>query len=206
MPYLDSEISGNQIAFEYFHQDNNAESTSLAEFGADVMTFNADGSGQTARREFGFAWLIDPAGKLIVTFDNGDSNTYARFSAGFPDPSVVVGRFGSTAGSRNSVSVAPTDGSVFSNTNVDNQKFRSAFQIVDPDPEGNFGVPRFDFTFLNDGTGCRDAGFLRPATWEINPEGYLIITTFLPDGSILRFRSWQLLLKRTGHHWVNASG
>lgn len=199
-PYLDSEISGNQIAFQYFHQDNDTESTIVSENGSDILTFNADGSGITARREFGFSWLIDTLGRLVITFDNGDTNTYARYSAGIPDPSVLVGRYGSSAGARDALSITPTGGLVFSSANLDNEKFRSAFQIVDPDPEGNFGVPRFDFTYIDDGTGCRDSGFLRPFTWVTNAEGYVVNDVFLQvlGGTLFRVRSWQVLTTEPG--------
>ena len=203
LPIDPVDIIDDQIATSYFHQDNGGIGLNDPEFGSDFLTFNADGTGATARRAFGFDWAIEN-GVLAIVFDNGDRNEFVVYSeSGDVTDLIVIGELQSGINRVRPGEALGFDGvSEFSEDMLNDRHYRGLFAVFG-EREIDVGIPFdiFDFLFLPGGGGCRQVGSTdpsfgissRPLQWVSTPENYMDSQLTLPDGTVFQRRSWQAI-------------
>lgn len=213
IPVEPADIVDEQIALSYFHADNAAVLLGAdPNIGADLLTFNADGSGATQRRGFNFTWSIDALGAVLVDFPNGDSNRYVLFDHGDAARAVLVGGVAGGATKALTTSAIDSDGiTEFTNPLLEDRRYRAAWAITDPEFSQ---LDTFDFLFQQGGGGCRISGFegansSRRMEWVSTPENFMDSSLFLsPSDPNLQYqrRAWQAIRVEPGilgdRYWV----
>jgi hypothetical protein len=206
VPFQLAELSDIRIATFYYHQNNIAINSFSSEFGADFLTFNADGSGTTGRRNFAFDWQIDTDGVADVTFANGDSNRFVRFGfEGNFSRTVIVGSMTNGLEGVNFGRMIEYDGvSAFTEPMLVNRRYRALFSVIQQQFDFDF-----DFLFLPGGTGCRRAPIPQPLQWASTPENFMDSYLFqIPSTPtvVTQRRVWEALAVVPGimgdRYWV----
>lgn len=211
IPVEPADIVGNRIALHYFHADNAGILFFDPDYGADVLTFNADGSGATQRRGLDFTWSIDALGAVSVDFPNGDSNRYLLFDDSDIAQAVLVGSVAGEAAKALTTRVIDSDGAPeFTDAMLEDRRYRGVFAIVDPEFNQ---LDVFDFLFQPGGTGCRITGFEgdnfpRRMEWQSTADNFMDSFLFIsadPDSHYQR-RAWQAIRVVPGilgdRYWV----
>ena len=212
IPVEPADIAGDRIALTYFHADNGVGVGVQSDTtqGADLLTFNADGSGVTQRRGFDFTWSIDTLGAVSVDFPNGDSNRYLLFDDSDAARAVLVGSVAGGATKALTTSAIESDGvTEFTSAMLEDRRYRAVWAIIDPE---RFQLDVFDFLFQPGGTGCRITGvdgqnIPRRMEWQSTPENFMDSFLFIGgfDFSYQR-RAWQAIRVEPGilgdRYWV----
>ena len=210
IPVEPADIADTQIALYYFHGENDSAGLTSEELGADVLTFDANGSGVTQRRGFDFTWSIDALGAVDVEFSNGDSNRYLVFDTSDIGRALLIGSVAGGTLRAYTTDAIELDGNEFTEAMLQDRRYRAVFAIVDP----TFSqLDTFDFLFQSGGTGCRITGFQgenfpRRMEWESTPENFMDSFLFLsPDSDIgYQRRAWQAIRVEPGilgdRYWV----
>ena len=205
VPFVPAELSDTRIATSYFHQNNDSIGLNASNLGADFLTFDANGTGVTDRRNFAFDWAIDADGIADIAFANGDNNRLVRFrDDGEISRAVLIGTQTNGVSDTLMVEVIEYDGvSVFSEAMLLNRRYRGLFSVI----EQQFD---FDFLFLPGGTGCRRAPTSQTLQWASTPEGFMDSYLFqIPSSPTVatQRRAWEVITVVPGtlgdnRYWV----
>ena len=204
------DLTGRKMATSYFHQENNALTTWYhPEVGADVLTFNANGTGITARRLMTFVWSINSDGAAIIRFANGDENKLTMYaSENLANRIFVVGDLADGRKMTNGGHLIPQDASVsFSTEMLTNRRYRAVQSILAP-------YYILDFLFFPDGEGCKDLSWsdgsstVEVTEWASTAGELMDLFRYRPGSPDIpsRRRSWELIAIETGQfgdrYWV----
>lgn len=207
-PFTSGDISGATIAASYYHEGNNSTTTIDPQFGTELLTFNANGSGITARRLLTFVWTIDGDGALAIRFANGDESKIVRYSQdNIVSHTVVVGDLASgTTKMSNSELIEDDGASEFTDAMLQDRRYRSVPSMFEPDFD-------FDFLYFAGGSGCRivaqpqgdsfaDIDWWSTGANTLDSYRYISFEPAIP----LQRRAWELIAIEPGlfgdRYWV----
>jgi hypothetical protein len=167
IPLTSAELAGSRIALHYVHQ-NNDSAINPTTVGADFLTFNADGTGITSRRNFPYVWEIDPDGVAFITFANGDVTQYYRYNVtGEISKAVGLGLLATGGSVSVNTEIIEYDGVTdFSEPMLVNRRYRLTRRII-------WGQPPIDLILLPGGSGCRLSNSPILLEWQSTPENWL---------------------------------
>jgi hypothetical protein len=207
-PFSAGELANRQIAAGYFHQANDSRTWVDPDFGADILTFNSNGTGITSRRLLSFVWSIDASGAALIRFTNGDESRIVRFDKEtIVDRTVVTGEMTSgVSKSFGSRAIVHDTAESFTDVMLANRRYRQLASVADPE----FII---DQLFFPGGVGCRETSadesvFHHALDWSSTPEGFMDYRRYLSSlpGIPWTRRSWELVAIETGifgdRYWV----
>ena len=206
LPIDPCDLVNDQIAAYYFHQDNDSIGINDPILGADFLSFNVNGTGTTARRGFGFDWVVVD-GVLTIVFDNGDTNEFVAYSEdGDVAQILTIGALQSGLTRVLAEVAVGFDGvSEFSEDMLNDRRYRGLFAVFgDGELTLAFRSISSISCFCRRGGGCRQVGSTDPSfgigtkrrsIWVSTPENYMDLYSVqsVRRRDLQQRRSWQAI-------------
>ncbi|MFK8017318.1 MAG: Ig-like domain-containing protein [Gammaproteobacteria bacterium] len=201
-PASTADLSGTGQVLSFYHRDNASEGSFDVRRGVDTLDFNADGTGASRRRGFGFSWVVS-ADALDVTFSNGDVNRFEYLFDDYDGLASLIVRsdlVGEPTITSRSLMLGRDETQAFDLPQIENVRFRSDLATRST-ATSTFRV--FDFMFEPGGVACRNPGNAGSEWVYSLQDGRMdLLRTFTFDPLQFISRTWEPVQARADGYWV----